>query len=78
MVPGPANLPSCWAWASPQFARVGDRVDCRKGSYQDVAQRLSEEDRQRILLTCNELEFADLAPVLILPVLTDRCLYIGS
>ena len=61
-----------------QFARVGDRVDCRKGSYQDVAQRLSEEDRQRILLICNELEFADLAPVLILPVLADRCLYIGS
>ena len=61
-----------------QFARDGDDVDCRKGSYRHVAHRLSEEERQRILLTCHEPEFAALPPVQIVPVLADRGLYIGS
>jgi len=43
-----------------------------------VAHRLSEEERQRILLTCNEREFAALPPGQIVPVLADRGLYIGS
>ena len=58
-----------------QFAGDGDGVDCRKGSHRHVAHRLSEEERQRILLTCNEPEFAALPPGQIVPVLADRGLY---
>jgi len=61
-----------------QFAGNGDGVDRRKGSFRHVAHRLSEEERQRILLTCNEPEFAALPPGQIVPVLADRGLYIGS
>jgi transposase InsO family protein len=61
-----------------QFAGDGDGVDHRKGSCLQVAQRLSEEERQRILLTCNEPEFAALPPGQIVPVLADRGLYLGS
>ena len=61
-----------------QFARDCDGVDCRKGSYRHVAHRLSEEERQRILLTCNEPEFAALPPGQIVPVLADRGLFIAS
>ena len=61
-----------------QFAGAGDGVDRRKGSHRHVALRLSEEERQRILLTCNEPEFAALPPGQIVPVLADQGLYIGS
>jgi len=37
--------------------------------------RLTDEERQRILLTCNEPEFAALPPGQIVPVLADRGLY---
>ena len=56
----------------------GDGLDRRWGSHCNVAHRLSEEERQRILLTCNEPEFAAQPPGQILPVLADRRLYIGS
>ena len=58
-----------------QFAGDGDGVDRRKGSHRHVAHRLSEEERQRILLTCNEPEFAALPPGQIVPVLADRGRY---
>lgn len=61
-----------------QFARDSDGVDCRKGRHRHVAHRLSEEERQRILLTCSEPAFAALPPGQIVPVLADRGLYIGS
>jgi putative transposase len=61
-----------------QFAGDGDGIDRRKGSHRHVVHRLSEEERQRILLTCNEPEFAALPPGQIVPVLADRGLYIGS
>jgi putative transposase len=61
-----------------QFAGVGDGVDCRKGSHRHVAHRLTGEERERILLTCNEHEFAGLPPMQIVPVLADRGLYICS
>ena len=61
-----------------QFAGDGDGVDRRKGSCRHVAHRLSEEERQRILLTCNETDFAALPSGQIVPVLADRGLYIGS
>jgi transposase len=36
-----------------QFAAVGDGLDRRKGSHRLVSHRLSDEERQRILFTCN-------------------------
>jgi putative transposase len=44
------------------FGGDGDGEDRRKGSPRDVAHRLSEEERQRILLTCNQPEYASLPP----------------
>ena len=61
-----------------QFTGDEDGVDRRKGSQRHIAHRLNEEERQRILLTCNEPEFAALPPGQIVPVLADRGLYIGS
>jgi putative transposase len=83
MVPGPESWPCCSASGSPrcswrQFAGDGVGVDRRKGSCRDVTHRLGEEERQRILLTCNESEFAALPPGQIVPILADRGLYIGS
>jgi hypothetical protein len=40
-----------------------------------VSHRLSEEERQRILLTCNQPEFAALPPGQIVPILADPGLY---
>ena len=61
-----------------QFAGDADGLDARKGSHRHVAHCLSYEERQRILLTCNEPEFAALPPGQIVPVHGDRGLYIGS
>ena len=60
------------------FNRDGDGVDRRKGSHRHVVHRLSEEELHRILLTCNEPEFAALPPGQFVPVLADRGLHIGS
>ena len=60
------------------FGGDGDGKDRRKGSPRDVAHRLSEEERQRILLTCNQPEYASLPPGQIVPALADQGLYIGS
>ena len=61
-----------------QFAGDGDGLDGRKGSHRLVSHRLTDEERQRILLTCNQPEFAALPPGQIVPNLADRGLYIGS
>jgi transposase InsO family protein len=61
-----------------QFAGDGDGVDRRKGSHRVISHRLTEEERQRILLTCNQPEFSALPPGQIVPVLADQDLYIGS
>lgn len=61
-----------------QFAGRGDGTDRRKGSQRRVAHRLSDEERQRILLTCNQPEYSSLPPGQIVPVLADRGLFIGS
>jgi len=61
-----------------QFAGDGDGLDRRKGCQRLVSHRLTDEERQRILLTCNEPEFAALPPGQIVPILADRGLYIGS
>jgi transposase len=61
-----------------QFEGDGDGVDRRKSSNRQVAHRLSEEERQRILVTCNEPEFAGLPPGQIVLVFADQDLYISS
>ena len=61
-----------------QFAGDADGSDGRKGSHRLVSHRLSEEERQRILLTCNQSEFAALPPGQIVPALADQGVYIGS
>lgn len=60
------------------FLGDGDGKDRRKGSPRLVVHRLSEEERQRILLTCNQPEYASLPPGQIVPALADQGLYIGS
>ena len=60
------------------FLGDGDGVDRRKGSARLVGHRLSEEERQRILLTCNQPEYAALPPGQIVPALSDQNLFIGS
>lgn len=54
-----------------QYGGDGDGVDRRKGSLCHVVHRLSEEERQHILLAWNEHEFAALPPGQIVPVLAD-------
>jgi putative transposase len=61
-----------------QFAGDGDGQDRRKGSHRLVSHRLTDEERQRILLTCNQPDFAALPPGQIVPVLADQGVYIGS
>jgi putative transposase len=60
------------------FLGDADGEDRRKGIHRHVAHRLSEEDRQRILLTCNQPEYASLPPGQIVPALADQGLFIGS
>jgi putative transposase len=61
-------------------ALIGDGSchDRRKGSPRLVSHKLREEERQRILLTCNQAEYASLPPGQIVPALADKGLYIGS
>ena len=47
------GLTSLQRWRR-QFAAVGDGLVRRKGSQNLVSHRLSDEERQRILLTCND------------------------
>jgi putative transposase len=61
-----------------QFTGDGDGTDGRKGSQRLVSHRLSEEERQRILLICNQSDFAALPPGQIVPALADQGVYIGS
>ena len=49
-----------------------------EGSHRLVFHCLSEEERQRFLLTCNQREFAALPPGQIVPTLADQGVYIGS
>ncbi len=60
------------------FLGDGDGEDRRRGSPRHVSHRLSEEERQRILLTCDQPEYASLPPGQIVPALADQDLFIGS
>jgi transposase-like protein len=53
----------------------GGGHDRRKGSPRLVSHKLSEEERHRILLTCNQAEYASLPPGQIVPALADQGLY---
>jgi len=61
-----------------RFAGDEDGLDRRKGSQRLISLRLTDEERQRILLTCNGPEFAALPPGQFVPILADRGPYIGS
>ena len=54
------------------FGGDGDGKDRRKGSPRLVGHRLSEEERQRILFTCNQPEYASLPLEQIVPSLADQ------
>ena len=56
----------------------GGGEDRRQGSRRHVSHRLTAEEGQRILLTCNQPQYAALAPSQIAPDLVDQGLYIGS
>jgi putative transposase len=79
MVPGPRTLAALLGvglstlqrWRR-QFAGDGVGVDRRKGSNRVIPHRLTEEERQRILLTCNQPEFAAKPPGQIVPILADQ------
>ncbi len=62
----------CWRRA---FGSDEDGEDRRIGSSRLVSHCLSEEERQRILLTCNQPEYASLPPGQIMPILDDRGSY---
>jgi len=56
----------------------GNGIDRRKGSTSQVAQRLTPEECQRILHTCNEPKYASLPPGQIVPDIADQGIYISS
>ncbi len=60
----------------PSGERTG--LDGRKGSPRQVAHRLTQEERQQSLDTCNQEDFAGLPPGQIVPILADQGLYVGS
>ena len=60
------------------YCRRIDSHDRRKGAPRMVSHRLSEEERQRILLTCTQPQYAAQPPGQIVPAPADQGLYIGS
>ncbi|WP_254940905.1 helix-turn-helix domain-containing protein [Cyanobium sp. Morenito 9A2] len=61
-----------------QFAGDGDRLYRRKGSHRLISHRPTDEERHRILPTCDQPEFAALPPGQIMAALATRGVYIGS
>jgi len=55
-----------------------DDEDKRKGPNTPPPQKLTEEERQRILDAANSPEFRDLSPAQIVPLLADRNTFLGS
>jgi hypothetical protein len=64
-------------WRKAVIADGGGH-DRRKASPRRVLHRLREEDRQRILLACNQPEYASLPPRQIVPAFADQGLYNSS
>jgi putative transposase len=65
-----AGLSTLQRWHR-KFASDVDGVDRRKGRRREIA-FLSEEESQRIVLNCNEPEFAALSAGQIMPILADQ------
>lgn len=63
-------------WLGPDGEIREDRRPCAERPV--PANKLSEEERDRIVATCNAQEFASLPPSQIVPRLADRGTYIGS
>lgn len=61
-----------------QFFGYGDGLDRRKGVHRLASHRLTDEERQRILLTCNQPEIPALPPGQILPALVVVACISGS
>jgi len=61
-----------------EFKADGNGVDRRKVNSRHVSHRLSVEECQRILLTCNEPKYTSLPPGQIVPDLANQGIYIGS
>jgi transposase InsO family protein len=53
-------------------------VDQRKGAQREVANKLTEEEKEMILITVNNPEYCDLPPCQIVPRLADKGIYIAS
>ncbi len=60
------------------FLDDGDGDHRRKGNHLLALNKLSQEERQHILLTCNQPEYASLPLGQIVPVLANCGLYIGT
>jgi len=56
----------------------GGGGDRRKGSARHVPHRLSDQERQRILVVCNQPQYASLPPAQIVPDLADQGQYLAS
>jgi transposase InsO family protein len=62
-----------------RWRRDGVRADRRPTAVRPTPKnKLTEEERQRILAVCNSAEYASAPPGQIVPCLADRSLYIGS
>lgn len=62
-----------------RWTREGGLADGRKGSRRTApANKLSDDERQRVLAVCNSAEFASSPPSQIVPTLVDRGEYIAS
>lgn len=58
--------------------RKTDKADKRKGALKHVSNKLSEDERNKVLQIVNSREFASLPPSQIVPTLADRGEYICS
>jgi len=61
-----------------RWERDGGWIDHRKGAARRVANRLSEDERRRIISVCNEPRFRSLPPSQIVPMLADEGCYLAS
>ena len=71
VVPASEKEPEGWSAAADKFTVVMETAGLN-------STELSEEERQRIQLTCNQPEYASLPPGQIVPALADQKPFIGS
>ncbi len=61
-----------------RWRKHGGGQDRRKGPSTAIGNKLSEEEREQILKTCNSMPFRDLSPKQIVPKLADQGVYLAS